>query len=288
MNDRYYVSTGPKNGYYTLRHSWSEATYANTEHGPVGTGVRDYDYHVRNLSTDRAEAIAKAKEITGKDLSAEFDLEDIRRQKARRAGEAAMEREAKAKAALAQHDLMVCWEIAKEYRADTTERVWDRKEAARSTIHDIVNKLVKYGSISDKQAAYLRSQVNYLKSHEAIVAQRAAEKAAAADCPAGRVQFSGTVVSRKLQETQWGTCVKWVVKSDAGYCVYVTAPANAQCGEWVDGEWVDRSKGLRVEMIATLEPSKDDPKFGFGKRPKLISQTFPQTGDAQPQPGAAA
>ena len=63
---KYYISTGLQNNYYTLRYVFTEFAQ-NRLTGEVYTYKRDY--HVRNLSIDREQAIAKAKEITGKDLT---------------------------------------------------------------------------------------------------------------------------------------------------------------------------------------------------------------------------
>ena len=51
MNARYYISTGAKNNYYTLRHAFEECI----ADGEVVTR----DYHVRNLSINPDEAINK-------------------------------------------------------------------------------------------------------------------------------------------------------------------------------------------------------------------------------------
>ena len=75
MKTRYYISTGSKTNFYTLRYSFDEATSRSVGDGlPPEIGVVTRDYHVRNLSIDRAEAVAKAREITGKDLDADFDV----------------------------------------------------------------------------------------------------------------------------------------------------------------------------------------------------------------------
>lgn len=66
MNSRYYVSTGCKSNYYTLRHSFDES------YGDEGE-VITRDYHIRNLSIDADEAIAKALDL-GYDLSIDFDV----------------------------------------------------------------------------------------------------------------------------------------------------------------------------------------------------------------------
>ena len=73
-DDYHFISTGAKENFYTLRHRFTEATYASSEHGPVSTGARERDYHLQNLSTDRDTAIKQAEALTGLKLSAEFDV----------------------------------------------------------------------------------------------------------------------------------------------------------------------------------------------------------------------
>ena len=77
MNKRYYISTGAKDCFYTLRYTFTETRYERTEHGVVPAGEVQYDYHVRNLSTDREQAIAKARELGKGELKADFDLNPI-------------------------------------------------------------------------------------------------------------------------------------------------------------------------------------------------------------------
>ena len=70
MNSRYYISTGAKSNYYTLRYTYDEAC------GDEGETITR-DYHVRNLSIDKDEAINKTMERLGLDLSVEFDVMPI-------------------------------------------------------------------------------------------------------------------------------------------------------------------------------------------------------------------
>lgn len=82
MSDaRYYISTGEKNCFYTLRYRFSEPTWIQGPHGATAGPAKERDYHICNLSIDRDEAIRKAKERTGKDLTADFDLSKIDRRK---------------------------------------------------------------------------------------------------------------------------------------------------------------------------------------------------------------
>lgn len=71
----YYISTGLLNNYYTLRYVTIDVGQQSAGDGiqPTLTSVTR-DYHVQNLSTDKDEAIAKAKVLVGKMLSADFDV----------------------------------------------------------------------------------------------------------------------------------------------------------------------------------------------------------------------
>jgi hypothetical protein len=69
MNARYYISTGAKSHYYTLRYTYDEH---------VTDGIVTRDYHVRNLSIDKDEAINKTIALLeaelGSELTIDFDV----------------------------------------------------------------------------------------------------------------------------------------------------------------------------------------------------------------------
>ena len=127
-----------------------------------------------------------------------------------------------------------------------------------STISDIVGKLVRYGSISDKLVAFIEKLLKKIDDRAAIEAQRRAEADAADPIPAfeGRAQIEGEVVSVKGVDTQFGYTMKMVVKTAAGWKVYGTVPAS-----------IEVNRGDRVSFEAKVIVSDDDPKFGFFKRP---------------------
>lgn len=77
MSDHYYIGTGEKNCYYTLRYTFTETHQTRSEDGKGELYTVTRDYHIRNLSINRDEAIAKAREITGKDLGATFEVREI-------------------------------------------------------------------------------------------------------------------------------------------------------------------------------------------------------------------
>jgi len=86
--------------------------------------------------------------------------------------------------------------------------------------------------------------------------KRQAEHEAAEPCPAGRVVVTGEVLSVKLQDGYYGSTWKMLVKDDRGFKVWGSIPSS-----------LDASRGCRVTFTAAIEPSNDDDKFGFFKRP---------------------
>ncbi len=139
------------------------------------------------------------------------------------------------------------------YHAPICASVFAKEEV---TIRDIVATVVKYGNLSDNKANYIGILLSNITNRPAILAARAAEKAAAAPCPTGRVVVTGTVLKAEERDTDFGRVVKLLVKDDSGFMVWGTRPAHTG---------VDR--GDRLTFSAAVEPSQNDPKFGFYKRP---------------------
>jgi hypothetical protein len=158
----------------------------------------------------------------------------------------------KAEATLNAAGLSQAWAI---YAAGT----WQKYE--EQTIGDIVGKLVKYGSVSDKQLSYVRVLVNKIPEREVREAQRAAEAEAAAPVPhlEGRNTVTGEVLSTKVVEGPYGRQLKMLVKHSTGWKVWGSVPAGAEV-----------QRGDRVTFNARVEPSRDDPKFGFFSRPSNL------------------
>lgn len=166
----------------------------------------------------------------------------------------AMERRAgkeKARAILVSAGLSVAWDI---YCA--TETSQHREEGI---VADIVGKLVQYGSISEKQEAFLRKLVDTIARRAEIEAQRKAESEAAAPFPVteDRVSIKGKVLS--VREPRDYECfhTRILVQSDAGWKAWGSRP-KALSGVRV---------GDVVEFSASVKPSDKDPKFGFFSRP---------------------
>lgn len=159
----------------------------------------------------------------------------------------------KAKAILSDEGLERCWEIFDTYRP-YSESHWEE-----DTIGDIVGKLVKYGSMSEKQTAFLRSLLTRIDTRIEREAKRKAERALADDCPTGKLVITGVVVKTDLQENDWGVRDVMTVKDDHGFLVWGTSPRAYTI-----------EKGDHVTFSATVTPSGKDAKFGFYKRPTKV------------------
>lgn len=134
--------------------------------------------------------------------------------------------------------------------------------AWNSFLVDLSRKLREYGDLSEKQVCAARRSIAEAPAKQAEylakVAAREAAEAAAAPVPTGRVTVVGEAISFKEVESQFGVTSKMLVRDDRGFKVFGTVPANI---------YGTVERGSRVTFTATLEPSRDDPKFGFYSRP---------------------
>lgn len=137
-------------------------------------------------------------------------------------------------------------------------------------VHDVIGKLNRFGSISDKQIA-------------AVVAslQRDLDKANApvevkGDAPTGRVTVTGVVVGLKDQESAYGWTTKMTIKLANNARVWMTKPAGA-----------DVERGATVTVTATFEVSATDKSFAFGKRP-IVSKVQNPTPAPEATPAGRA
>jgi hypothetical protein len=153
---------------------------------------------------------------------------------------------AKAQRILAEAGFSAAWAIAM-----STVSGWEE-----NTIRDIVSKLIRYGSVSEKALAFVGRLIEKIGERAAKEAARAAENEAAADFPvtSDRIEIVGTVLTTKIQESQFGSVLKMLVRSEAGWKVWITCPGNP-------------NKGDTVKFFAKMQPSPTDSKFGFGSRP---------------------
>lgn len=125
-----------------------------------------------------------------------------------------------------------------------------------SFIQDLSRKLRQYGDLSVAQVNAARRTMEKTTASQAAREQQKAAEALApvADVVEGRIKISGVILGFKVVESDYGTVTKAIVADDRGFRVFGTAP---QAGE----------KGDHVTFTATVERSRNDPYFGFYKRP---------------------
>lgn len=135
-----------------------------------------------------------------------------------------------------------------------------------STLTDIWWKIERYADPSEKQIAFVESLVNKLSQKQAWQEEReakaAALKASGVQAPEGRVQVTGTVVSTKWYDNNFGGSLKMLVALADGTKVWGTVPSS-----------LDVDKDDEVTFTATFERKADDPTFATYKRPSKASVT---------------
>jgi len=138
---------------------------------------------------------------------------------------------------------------------------------------DMVSKVIKYGNApSDKALGFMKVLLDRIERAPEIAAEKAAAKAVelanSKPVPAaeGRMLIEGEIVSLKLQEGFYGSQLKMLVKHADGWKVWGSCPAAIA---------EEAAKGDKVQLLASVQRSPDDPLFGFFSRPskpKLIKQ----------------
>lgn len=123
-------------------------------------------------------------------------------------------------------------------------------------VSDIRSKLWSYGSISERQVAVCERAYaeGWAKPREVV-------EVATVEAPVGRVSVQGTVVSTKVQYSDYGSKLKMLVvceTPEGQYKVWSSVPAGLHGLQL---------KGLVVAFTATLSPSDDDESFAFASRP---------------------
>ena len=126
--------------------------------------------------------------------------------------------------------------------------------------------LHEWGRLTENQEAAVRKVMAREEKREA---ERTAEWEAAADCPEGRVEVTGVIISTDIRDTSFGMQWKMLVRDDSGFKVWGSIPSKLHEPAEEDGQFVtgQELKGKRVSFTAAITPSEDDQKFGFLKRP---------------------
>ena len=197
--------------------------------------------------------------VTGEDCAAKMEMGNpaaFRKFRDKIAGQKeAIAGKRKAKATLEEAGMGEAWAIFEKKEGLSSDE---------SIVVDIIFKLVRYGSISEKQMAFIGRLLEKIAKAPEIAAAKAAaralEMANAEPVPVveGRVLVKGEVLTVKEQEGFYGFQIKMLVKSESGFKLWGTVP-SALVGEV--------EKGSVVEFSAAVKPSDDDQYFGFFSRP---------------------
>jgi hypothetical protein len=157
------------------------------------------------------------------------------------------------------------------YQVNCGNANYRRLTKDEQTIADLVGGLIRWRSMSDKQKNFCKMLLDRKAERQA---RFAAEAAAAADCPTGKLTVTVTVIKSEWRDSRWGESFKMLAKHESGYKLWGTVPSGC-----------DANKGDVIELTATIEPSQDDPKFGFYKRPagRTVAEAV-QEQPAQVQP----
>jgi len=137
-------------------------------------------------------------------------------------------------------------------------RHFDRKNGALDILADMGRKLARFGSLSEKQAAFAVKLGETVRTWKA---QDFTKEEAHVPAPEGRVTFTGTIVSIKEREGYMGGVeYKMTVKvttPEGTWLAWMTAPGGTE-------------KGQTVNVTATLTRGSDA-HFAFGKRPVILT-----------------
>ncbi len=149
--------------------------------------------------------------------------------------------------------------------------------------------------LSPRQLAACERVVSATLARDVRDAERAAAddaaRAAGVHVPTGRVTFTGVIVSVKVHTDGYGyhsrTTEKAIVKTGDGWRVWGTLPAAMRPSEYSRDslqQWRDGLRGQTVTLTAQVEPSKDDPLFGFFKRARVVDAPAAPAPAATPAP----
>jgi hypothetical protein len=253
-----YIGIGPTATFYTL---WEQVIFCGGQ-DRGGLPAR----YLQNLAQDKDEALAKARELTGIDLSNDvFDV-DTHGSKIERHARRAMKfhfgaylgcnidevynGECDRQDRLSKNGLPL---VGRKYVQSMARWSWSPSDVA--FVNNIAYATARYGETAAEEG-YWQLSSQFVRDHD-----RAAKDAARADFPITnkRVTVTGQILSTKVVENGFGTCIKMLVETDEGWKCWGTVPSSLSDNAI--------GRGTRIQFDAKLERSRDDRSFGFFSRP---------------------
>jgi hypothetical protein len=211
---------------------------------------------------------------TGMDCATKMDMGDaslftsFRKKVASgvRADKAAKAGKAKAEIFLNDNGLLAAWNtyLAQEANYRAHEGELGKEE---QTVHDMVSKLIKYGTISEKQVAFIKNLVDRIANRATVEAEHAVKRAeqAAISKHVGtvgeRIDFELTVCFATSFETQFGTMFVHVMNDAAGNVVVYKG----------SNEIGKRGEALKVKATIKKHDSREGVAQTLIARPKVAA-----------------
>jgi len=219
---------------YYISSGFGNGMFTLRERGyiPTNYGVKEDDRYVKNLARDYDKAITKAKDYVG-------DCDKL--------------------------ELGKKWDLAKWGEADKP----DRWEAPELTPEEIAKREAEAKAKAEKKAI-ADAEWAEIKRQE----QEVYDKADPVPVTDDRIKFTGVIEKTYFKDSQWGGSTRMFFVDDRGFKL------NGSVGKVFeekydfdeDGDYRTRTlnEGTRVSFVAKVQPSDDDPKFGFFKRPNQV------------------
>lgn len=142
-----------------------------------------------------------------------------------------------------------------------------------NAVQSMLGQLHKKGELSEKQVAYLRLIQKWHEERKVKEAEKVADKEPV-PISENRITITGTVISTRWDDTDFGSVCKMLVEDDRGFRVWGNRPGSLEAKETGNyEEWgqpiysENAEKGSRVKFNARVEQSAKDEYFGFYKRP---------------------
>jgi hypothetical protein len=146
------------------------------------------------------------------------------------------------------------WDLF-EVRADK----WKEYRDEENIICDIVGKLVKCGSVTEKTMNYVGILLERIKTRDERLAERRRKEEAAAPVPEteDRIQIIGKVVYTFYDSESMFPGDRMIVETTDGWTVTGTRPNGIE-------------KGQKIQFMARVQVSKSNAKKGYFKRPTKV------------------
>jgi hypothetical protein len=143
--------------------------------------------------------------------------------------------------------------IKAEQYLETRSDLVEAFKVGHSIIKDIHDKLLKYGSISDKQADFVLK----LAKEESEKEPEPEPQPIPTELDGGRSKFTGIILGYKeTYSEEWGASWKMLFRDDRGFKLFGGVPSG-----------LNGCQGEPVEFFARINISDKDPCFGFHSRP---------------------